>query len=212
MNLPTPFVVTRSAWTTLLGLSLAGSAFAEELEVQTVGKGCCNGSVQFADGNFGPPPAPLNDAGPLPGGYPSYAPGAVAPSMLPPGTSLPMAANGPAYAGPGIATGNRFAVSPPPGTLGQTYHRRSTILADDKHPRTAAVEVHLPEEVDVSARGLKAKWTGKVWRLETAEPLIPGLPHIYAIKAERRNKAGEIVSTDVRWIRLIMGRVVEVEF
>lgn len=124
----------------------------------------------------------------------------------------------------GGATGplvNRFAVSPPPGTLGQTYQRRSQLMPDEarpkassieKHPRGAAVDVYLPEEVDVTARGLKPHWTGKVWRLETADPLLPGIPHIYAIKAERRNKAGEVTSTDVRWVRLIMGRVVDLEF
>jgi len=116
---------------------------------------------------------------------------------------------------------NRFAVSPPPGTLGQTYQRRSSLMPDEtrpkstnieRHPRSAAVDVYLPEEVDVTARGLKPKWTGKVWRLETTDPLLPGVPHIYAIKAERRNKAGEVTSTDVRWVRLIMGRVVDLEF
>lgn len=107
---------------------------------------------------------------------------------------------------------NRFAVSPPPGTLGQTYRQRSSLIPDDKHPRCAAVEVYLPEDVDVSGRGLKASWTGKVWHLETKDPLLPGLVHIYAIKAEKRNDAGEVVSTDVRWVRLIMGRVVDLKF
>lgn len=107
---------------------------------------------------------------------------------------------------------NRFDVVPPPGTLGQTYRRRSSLIPDDKHPRVAVVEVHLPEDVDVSARGLKSSWTGKVWRLESKEPLLPGLPHIYAIKAEKRNAEGEVISTDVRWVRLIMGRVVDLDF
>lgn len=107
---------------------------------------------------------------------------------------------------------NRFDVVPPPGTLSQTYRRRSSLIPDDKHPRVAAVEVYLPEDVDVSARGLKSSWTGKVWRLESKEPLLPGLPHIYAIKAEKRNAEGEVISTDVRWVRLIMGRVVDLEF
>ncbi len=103
-------------------------------------------------------------------------------------------------------------MAPPPGTLGRTYQQRSRIFDDEKHPRMAAVDVYLPEEVDVSARGMKSVWTGKLWRLEAKEPLLPGVPHIYAIKAERKTKAGEVVSTDVRWIRLIPGRVVDLQF
>jgi hypothetical protein len=106
---------------------------------------------------------------------------------------------------------NRFDVAPPPGTLGRTYQRRSRLIDDDKHPRWAAVEVRLPEEVDVSSRGLKASWTGEVWRLEVESPLLPGVPHVYAIKAERDAGNGE-KSVDVRWVRLISGRVVELEF
>jgi len=106
---------------------------------------------------------------------------------------------------------NRFDVAPPPGTLGRTYLRRSRLIDDSQHPRWAAVDVHLPEDVDVSARGLKSKWTGEVWRLEVETPLLPGVPHIYAIKAERDTGDGE-KSVDVRWVRLIMGRVVDLEF
>lgn len=107
---------------------------------------------------------------------------------------------------------NRFGMAPPPGTLGRTYQQRSRIFDDEKHPRMAAVDVYLPEDLDVSARGMKSVWTGKLWRLELKDPLLPGVPHIYAIKAEKKTKAGEVLSTDVRWIRLIPGRVVDLHF
>lgn len=107
---------------------------------------------------------------------------------------------------------NRFGVTPPPGTLGRTYQQRSRIFDDEKHPRMAAVDVYLPEDVDLSARGMKSVWTGKLWRLEAKDPLLPGVPHIYAIKAEKKSKTGEVLSTDVRWIRLIPGRVVDLHF
>ncbi len=107
---------------------------------------------------------------------------------------------------------NRFGMSPPPGTLGRTYQQRSRIHEDEKHPRFAAVDVYLPEDVDVTARGMKSKWTGKLWRLEVKDPLLPGVPHIYAIKAEKTTKDGTVLSTDVRWIRLIPGRVVDLQF
>jgi len=114
-----------------------------------------------------------------------------------------------AIAAPGT---NRYGLTPPPGTLSQTYQRRTTLMPDDKHPRDAMIEVHLPENVDVTARGLKPKWTGEVWQLTTQEPLLPGRPHIYAIRADWRDKSGEITKTEVRWVRLIMGRVVELDF
>ena len=36
-----------------------------------------------------------------------------------------------------------YGIAPPPGTLGQTYHRRSRLIDDEKHPRVGIVEVHL---------------------------------------------------------------------
>jgi len=102
---------------------------------------------------------------------------------------------------------DRFGYAPPPGTLGQTYKRRSRLLEDAKHPRLGVVEVHVPEDVDVTAVGLKTKWTGKVWRLES-DPLLPGVPHIYEIKASW----GEGTEPHYRTVRLIMGRIVDLDF
>ena len=101
----------------------------------------------------------------------------------------------------------RFGFAPPPGTLGQTYKRRSRPIEETKHPRVGVVEVHLPESVDVSAKGLKTKWTGKLWRLES-DPLLPGIPHIFEINASW----GEGGEPQVRTIRLIMGRIVDLDF
>lgn len=140
-------------------------------------------------------------------------------SSPPPGTNLtPTPIVGEYAPGPAASSAadrpehNRFGMSPPPGTLGRTYQQRSRIFDDEKHPRMAAVDVYLPEDLDVSGRGMKSVWTGKHWRLEAKEPLLPGVPHIYAIKAERKNPEGEVISTDVRWIRLIPGRVVDLRF
>lgn len=147
-----------------------------------------------------PPPAPGMSAppGPMPD------PAMTAPSSIVPGrSSEPI--------GTPIPGTNRFGMAPPPGTLGKTYQRRTTLLPDEKHPRIGIVDVHLPETADVTARGLKSKWTGEVWRLETEAPLLPGVPHIYAIKAEKTLPTGQ-KQVDVRWVRLIMGRVVDLEF
>lgn len=100
---------------------------------------------------------------------------------------------------------NRFQMIPPPGTLGKTYQQRSRALDESKHPRVGVVELRVPEEYDVSAKGMKAKWTGEVWRLES-DPLIPGNSHIYDIRIENGG------AVQWRTVRLIMGRVVDVDF
>jgi len=107
------------------------------------------------------------------------------------------------------ASTDRFGVAPPPGTLGHTYHRRSRVLEDKKHPRIGVVEVHLSENYDVSARGLKSKWTGKIWELES-DPLLPGVPHIFEVVAEWGPEGAR--KREVRTVRLIMGRAVDLEF
>lgn len=113
-----------------------------------------------------------------------------------------------AISGP-IAGTDRYGIAPPPGTLGQTYQRRSRMIDDDKHPRMAGVDVHLSENYDVSAKGLKAKWTGKVWHLST-ESLHPGIPHIYEVKAEWGPEDAK--QSQTRSVRLIMNRIVDLEF
>lgn len=168
------------------------------------------------------PPAPvpeLNGAAPAPHATlppPPPPPAVAGPSSLPPHgppvyRSPPGVSHHPLISGyqPNIGT-NRWGMMPPPGTLGRTYHRRSTLISDDEHPRTGAVIVKLPEEADISGRGLKVKWTGEEWRLTSEQPLVPGVPHIYAVKAEWDTPTGRV--QQVRWVRLIMGRVVDLEF
>ena len=108
-----------------------------------------------------------------------------------------------------LAATDRFGVAPPAGTLGHTYHRRTRLLDDKKHPRVGVVEVHLSENYDVSGKGLKSKWTGKVWELES-DPLLPGVPHIFEIKAEWGPVGAR--EKEVRTVRLVMGRAVDLEF
>lgn len=112
--------------------------------------------------------------------------------------------------GAGTVTGvDPYGIAPPPGTLGQTYQRRSRMIDDEKHPRMGAVDVHLSENYDVSAKGLKAKWTGKVWNLST-DTLLPGIPHIYEVKAEWGPEGAK--QSETRSVRLIMNRIVDLEF
>lgn len=102
-----------------------------------------------------------------------------------------------------------YGIAPPPGTLGQTYKRRSRPIDDEKHPRVGMVDVHLSENYEVTAKGMKVKWTGKVWRLES-DPLWPGLPHIIEVKSEWGPEGSK--QNQVRSVRLIMGRIVDLEF
>lgn len=153
------------------------------------------------------PPAPMPDTPAEALGHPPSVP---PPAAGPSEEVVPAPGSG-VVVGPKISPGmNRWGVMPPPGTLGRTYQRRSALVPDESHPRVGVVLVHLPEDADVTARGLKVKWTGDVWRLETAQALVPGVPHIYAVKAEWDTPDGRV--TEVRWVRLIMGREVDLEF
>lgn len=131
---------------------------------------------------------------------------------------------GPPVAGPGFAAGDAAvptpaplpltvhrAVSPPPGTLGVTYLQKSRQIPDEKHPRIGMVEIFgLPAGVKVKVPHMEGfrKPDGNSWVFESEKPLLPGVPHIYRIKAEMPALGTE----DVRTVRLIPGRVVHVRF
>ncbi len=180
---------------------------------------------------YQPPPAPGGGAmyhGPLGADYqPSEVnkrqflgdqPGSVVPPA--PGEPVPVgplpSIYGPpgANANPGVASGptagtDPYGVAPPPGTLGQTYQRRTRLIDAEKHPRVGMVDVALSDNYEVTSKGLKVKWTGKVWRLES-DPLLPGIPHIYEVKSEWGPEGAK--QHQVRTIRLIPGRIVDLEF
>lgn len=149
-----------------------------------------------------PPPPPVKQFTGDPDGQGSF----YTPTDAPTPTSQPMPALDPNA--PMSAT-DRFGFMPPPGTLGHTYHRRSRVLEDKVHPRVGIVDVHLSENYDVSAKGLKSKWTGKHWEL-VSDPLLPGVPHIFEIKAEWGPENAR--KKEIRTVRLIMGRAVDLEF
>lgn len=107
---------------------------------------------------------------------------------------------------------------PPPGTLGRTYYLPSRPLPASKHPRIGMLDICAPgvEElvlVDTNeyreedyVDGYRDAVNPALWHFET-DPLIPGLPHIYRVEA----RCGG-VTTDVRYVRLIRGRILEVNF
>ena len=160
-----------------------------------------------------PPPKKKAFLGDMPGTFPQPALNGAIPQFgdqVAPGYS-PQVAPGtsPGATGVPFEGSDGYGIAPPPGTLGQTYKRRSRLIDDEKHPRVGIVDVHLSENYEVTAKGMKVKWTGKVWRLES-DPLWPGLPHIIEVKSEWGPE--ESKQNQVRSVRLIMGRIVDLEF
>jgi hypothetical protein len=107
-------------------------------------------------------------------------------------------------------------VTPPPGTVGYTYRRPSRPIPLEKHPRIAMLEVRIDGEAEVTVDHLVDsdvegfEGNDGLWHFETKKPLTPGLPRIVAIKAKRIVN-GAVVN-DVRYVRLIPGRIVDIEF
>jgi hypothetical protein len=123
---------------------------------------------------------------------------------------------GPAYSG---ATATSW--EPPPGTIGRTYQMKSRPVPVKMHPRAAVVDVRIPNATDVRVHDMNVYRTQDflegfqdaddpaMWHF-TSEPLIPGLSHIYRIEAKIAGPDGEQMQE--RYVRLIMGRVIEVQF
>jgi hypothetical protein len=100
----------------------------------------------------------------------------------------------------------------PRGTIGQTYTRVSHAIPIDKHPRTAMLAVKdngtIPYlTVDVMG-GIKMK--NGIWLFESTRPLDPGANQI--VRVEARQTPQDIEAYDVRFVRLIPGRIVYLEF
>lgn len=107
----------------------------------------------------------------------------------------------------------------PPGFLGRTYELPSRDIPADKHPRVAIVDVLVDGAIDVEVYnvyphreedlvdGFQDEKNSKRWRFET-KPLIPHNPHIYKIVVT--TSQGSTPVTNVKYIRLVPGRVLEV--
>lgn len=144
----------------------------------------------FAGSSPGVPPAPIPDErlGP------------------PPGTHGPPA--GPGLLGSNV---NPHTDGPPPGNIGTTYRRSSRKIPSDKHPRIAMLDVSVENAYDVWVDGFKSYRTKDgVWHLESKEPLVPGVPHVYNV----RSKMGEEEDApfEYRTVRLIPGRIIDLQW
>jgi hypothetical protein len=129
----------------------------------------------------------------------------------------PMVATVPIMAGPLVAgvmpvMPVAFQTPPPPGTLGQTYSRASHPVPDDEHPRSAMLAVRDHNAI----KYLKAQNMGGfrmkngIWLFETDRPLFPGAEHI--VRVEAREDKNDIQPFKVKFVRLIPGRIVYLDF
>lgn len=100
----------------------------------------------------------------------------------------------------------------PPGTLGETYTRPSHPIPEDKHPRTAMLAVRDNDKSPVltvqQMGGFRMK--SGVWLFESSRPLDFGACHIVRVEARRTPKDIEPYAT--KFVRLIPGRIVYLDF
>ena len=89
------------------------------------------------------------------------------------------------------------------------------------HPRVGMIDINVPEASKVlvhdmnptryedAMEGFQDPDTPSWWHFQS-KPLIPGLPHIYRVEATFDSPDGPVV--EERYVRLIMGRLIELEF
>ncbi|MCP4782171.1 MAG: hypothetical protein GY903_20800 [Fuerstiella sp.] len=99
-----------------------------------------------------------------------------------------------------------------PGTLGETYTRTSHRIPEDKHPRLAMLAIrdnHVLAHVSVQKMNGFRMESG-VWLFETDKPLVSWTENI--VRIEAREDAADVEPHAVRFVRLIPGRLVYLDF
>lgn len=100
----------------------------------------------------------------------------------------------------------------PSGTIGQTYSRLSHPVPDDEHPRTAMLAIRdngtVPWLSVQNMGGIKMK--SGVWLFESNRPLDPGACQI--VRVEARHNEKDIEPFQTKFVRLIPGRIVYLDF
>lgn len=100
----------------------------------------------------------------------------------------------------------------PPGTVGQTYSRPSHPVPADEHPRTGMLAVRDDGSVPFlsvqNMGGIKMK--SGIWLFESRRPLDPGACQI--VRVEARQTAADVEPYATRFVRLIPGRIVYLDF
>ena len=99
-----------------------------------------------------------------------------------------------------------------PGTVGQTYSRVSHPIPENEHPRTAMLAVRDKRAVrylTVQRMGGFRMQNG-IWLFETTLPLYPGQDNI--VRVEARRERADVQPYEVKFVRLIPGRIVYLDF
>jgi hypothetical protein len=113
---------------------------------------------------------------------------------------------------PVVAPPPLTVLTPPPGTLGTTYRKKTRRIPSDKHPRLGMLVVRgLQPGLKVTVWEMEGFSNDQhVWHFETTSPLIPGLAHVYRVAVW--DDQDQLVKSSVRTVRLIPGRIVELEY
>ena len=100
----------------------------------------------------------------------------------------------------------------PKGTIGQTYTRVSHPVPMDKHPRTGMLAVKDNGSVPYLSVGVMGgiKMKNGIWLFESTRPLDVGACQI--VRVEARETPQDIEPSATRFVRLIPGRIVYLEF
>ncbi|QDT56267.1 hypothetical protein Pan44_43190 [Caulifigura coniformis] len=175
---------------------LAGGSAAVTGAEQPIVQAGCNCQQGGGGGMAMPMPVETPHLRPTPG-YSNWTPGPMPPTISGPVVSLP------------------------PGTLGQTYVRPSAPVPAVKHPRAGMIDVRATGATSVSVQ-----WTHP-YRLEDElegfvdakdkdvfhfeeKQMLPGVPYI--VRIEARYGTEDNPRYEERYARLIMGRIVSVDF
>lgn len=100
----------------------------------------------------------------------------------------------------------------PKGTLGQTYTRLSHPVPMDKHPRIGMLAIKDNATVPYLSVGVMGgiKMKNGIWLFESTRPLDVGACQI--VRVEARETPQDIEPYATRFVRLIPGRIVYLEF
>jgi hypothetical protein len=97
-------------------------------------------------------------------------------------------------------------------SVGQTYSRPSHPVPVDEHPRTGMLAVRdhgkVPFLTVQTMGGVKMK--SGIWLFESTRPLDPGACQI--VRVEARQSPQDIEPYSTRFVRLIPGRIVYLDF
>ncbi len=180
----------------MMAAGLASTAAAGQAAETSISLAGCNCQRGGGGGMALSMPVETPHLAPVPGSS-SWTPGVMAPAATAPAANLP------------------------PGTLGRTYVRPSAPVPAVKHPRAGLIDVHAPGATSVSVQ-----WTHP-YRLSDEldgfvdandkdlfhfeeKQMLPGVPYI--VRIEARYGTEDKPRYEERYARLIMGRIVSIDF